>query len=318
MKTETTGRDRAATTDLLIVGGLACVAFLVASSVELHELFSRSVADLERWQVDELPATLLVLAVGLAWFAWRRWREGVRQLAARLRAETKVRGLLEQNRQLVRRQLALREDERRALARDLHDDFGQEVHLVRVEAAYLGNLGGLRDPEADAAVKRIREAGEDLNRLLREMLKGLRPVLLDTMGLAPALEDLCEGWAEKSGIPCLFEARGLPCDLDDRLSGAAAIALYRATQEALLNVMKHSGAHVARVQLAVEADSGEVLGLEIADDGRGLADSRPGDRLGLLGMDERIVAVGASISVDSRSGEGVRIRIRLPLSARHA
>ncbi|MBL8492277.1 MAG: hypothetical protein JNM82_15960, partial [Rhodocyclaceae bacterium] len=245
------GRGWGATGDLALVALLTGASFLLASRIELHELFSRSVADLERWQVDELPGTLTVLVAGLAWFAWRRWREGTRQIEARRRAEATAHRLLAKNQRLAGTLLTLQEEERRALARDLHDEFGQAVHLVRVEAAYLGNLGGLGNPEADAAVRRIRQAGEELNGLLRGMLNGLRPPLLDAMGLAPALEELCQGWAEKSGIPCRFAATGLPDDLDARLAGGASIALYRAVQEGLMNVLKHSGATEARVGIAV-------------------------------------------------------------------
>lgn len=305
---------RHAARDLIVVVTLTVIAFLVAARFELHELFSRSVADLERWQVDELPATLTVLIAGLAWFAWRRWREGARWLEARRRAEAQASELLESNRHLARRLFSLQEEERRALARDLHDEFGQAVHLIRVEAAYLGNLGNTGNREADAALRRIREAGEDLNRLLRGMLDDLRPSLLDTMGLESALQDLCAGWSERSGIPCRVDTHALPQDLDNRLPAGAAIALYRAVQEGLLNIMKHSGAHEARVMLRLPQAPGGMLELDIADDGCGLANIAAAGQLGLLGMGERLVAVGATMALESEAGQGLTIRIHLPVA----
>lgn len=307
---------RRATRDLLLVLGLTLSAFLLAAHLELHELFSRAAADLERWQVDELPATLTVLIAGLAWFAWRRWRESVAWMAARRRAESVASGLADENRALARRLMDLRESERAALARDLHDDFGPAVHLVRVEAAYLGNMGSLGSGGADAAAARIREAGEELNGLLRGMLADLRPVLLDEVGLAPALEDLCATWAERSGIPCRYLAGNLPEDLDGHLPADAAIALYRAVQEGLLNVMKHAQAREAAVRLAVTGGRPRTLELEMEDDGQGMGEEAGKGRLGLLGMGERMAAIGAAMMLDSGPRGGVRIRIRLALTER--
>ena len=120
--------------DLLAVAGFTAATFLGAAQFELHEAFSRWVSGYERWQLDELPLSLLALASGLSWFALRRWRDAVAEIGRRLAAERRIAELATRNRDLARELIVAQESERRALARELHDELDQMCNAIDVEA----------------------------------------------------------------------------------------------------------------------------------------------------------------------------------------
>ena len=129
-------RTRAAA-DVAVVAAAAVLMFVLASALELAEAFNRWLHRYERWQADELPFVLLVAALGLAWYALRRRGEARRALALHRQAQQQVGQLLERNRQLAQQLLSLQEDERAALARELHDELGQRCTALRIEAALI-------------------------------------------------------------------------------------------------------------------------------------------------------------------------------------
>lgn len=295
--------------DLVLVAVATGAAFAAAAALDLHELFAGWVSVYEHWQVDELPATLLVLAASLAWFAFRRWREARSEVARRRAVEVQVRELLERNRDLAQRLIQVQEAERRALARELHDELGQTCNGIRVEAAYIMNLAEGDKEAAAASARRIADAAEALYLLVRDMLRRLRPAVLDDLGLLPALQELCESWEERTGIACSFVPQGLAEDFapDD----ASAIALYRVVQEGLTNVLRHAAASRVRIALRL-AEEGRRLRLTLEDDGRGMDQARPSEGLGLLGMRERIAGLGGELAIESAPGQGVRLTVALP------
>lgn len=286
--------------DLALVVGAVGVFFAVAVSFELSEVVARWGQGYEHLQLDELPLTLLVLSFGLAWFAFRRVGE------ARL-AEERNAALLAHNRELAQGLLTAQENERRALARELHDEIGQNCTAIRAEASFIGHAAGTDREGVAASADRIGHISEDLYGLVRAMLRRLRPMALDSLGLEAALQELCESWEEQSGIACGFFPRDLPPELDDDLR----IAVFRLVQEGLTNVARHSRADQVRIDLAAE---GRRLRLDIADNGCGLADPervRPG--FGLVGMRERVAGLHGDFALVSAAGEGLRIAVTLPL-----
>jgi len=302
-----------ATTDLLAVIGIVAATFAGAVWFDLHEAFSGWAEGYERWQVDEMPAPLLALVVGVAWFALRRWRDARVEIERRLLAEQRIAELLARNRDLTRELIAAQENERRALARELHDELGQMCNAIHVEAAYIARLTDRQQAAARASAGRIAAIVEQLYQLVRGMLRRLRPAALDNLGLVPAIEDLCEGWAARSGIVCRFTAESSPDTVDD----AAAIALYRTVQEALSNVARHSSASRVEVRLRHEACAGPAqsmqnLILTIDDDGCGMEHAAPRSGLGLLGMQERVAALGGALALDTAPGQGLRLRVAIP------
>ena len=163
-----------ARSDMRWVAVATMLAYLLASTFELSEWLATRTAPFEGWQLDELPLTVVVLSLGLAWYGRRRWKDCAR--------------LLSDNRELARQLMAVQERERIALARELHDELAQDCTSIRIEAAYLRRAS---DAEAIcAAAERAADAAGRLLDGLRGVLRKLRPAELDELGLAPALESL--------------------------------------------------------------------------------------------------------------------------------
>lgn len=285
---------------------LTLLAFVLASAFEWHETMSRWTSRFEFWQVDEMPTALTVLAFGMAWFAFRRRTEADRALHERSLAQEDAMRLLEHNRELAQRLIEVQENERRALARELHDELGQSCNAIRVEAAYIQRSS---DPDQiGAAAARTAQAAESLYQNVRSLLRRLRPAELDELGLVAALQALGEAWEERCRIACIFHHDGA---LDD-LGEAVDTTLYRITQEALSNVIRHAAA--SQVRIALQRLSQHEVTLRIEDDGRGFPAQHHTRGLGLLGAAERAAAVGGTLRVDSAPGTGTRLHLQIPIA----
>jgi len=210
-------------------------------------------------------------------------------------------------RRLAHRLIRVQEDERRTLAMELHDEVGQTLTAISLTAAYLGRHAAQLDGE------KIDECAHDLRRdvracsaQLRAMLARLRPHGLDGPALASALRDLLRNWQQRDcGIAF---AVTMPDDLPP-MGADASLVLYRVVQEALTNVVRHSGARRCVVEIAV-SDTGVVVRVE--DDGCGLAPA--GARgCGLTGMAERLRMVGGQLHVANGAGGGVHLAASLPI-----
>lgn len=300
-------------TDLWWVVAATLACYGLAISFELTELFFGKLAKYERWQIDELPLTVTVLAIGLTWYAFRRRREARVELHRRVQAEARIADLLAHNRELSRQLINVQESERLALARELHDELGQGCSAIRVETAFIRHCTAADHADALRAAVRADEAAQGLYQLVRGMLRRLRPANLDSLGLVAALQELCESWEERSSVDCTFHHIGLSDSLGDSID----IAIYRVTQEALTNVMRHARASSVRVVLshAVGTES-EAPGvrLSIQDDGRGMDLAASTHGLGLLGASERAAGLGGVLQVHSTPGSGVQVSLWIPLT----
>ena len=297
--------------DLILLTAMVSGFFIFAGYVELSEKVVGWGRYYENWQLDELPLTLLVLSIGLAWFAFRRVAEARREVVERGRAEARVAELLAHNRELSQRLILTQENERRAMARELHDEIGQDCTALRAEASYLIHAATGECQPVIASAQRIAQISESLYAIVKDMLRRLRPTALDSLGLEPALQDLCETWEKQSAIACGFFPRDIPAALDD----AICVTVFRLVQEGLTNVARHSGADQVRIDFRLNA-GGQTLFLSIADNGRGLTnveEPRPG--FGLIGMRERVVGLHGTIRLLSEPGQGLRIEATLPIAA---
>ena len=210
--------------------------------------------------------------------------------------------------QALRRLNERLEDEARRIAHALHDDAGQllaSVHLVLEEVS-----SGLPARTRDR-LKRVRGPLDEIEKHLRRLSHELRPTILDDLGLLPALEFLAQGVAARTGIAIKVEGAARP-----RLPAAVETALYRVVQEALRNATKH--AFATRVDIRFEI-APEAASCTVKDDGRGFdlqaALDRKGERgLGLIGMRERLSALGGQFTIDSAPGRGTDLRIIIPIS----
>ena len=236
----------------------------------------------------------------------------LRDISVRKRNEETM--LLQQQelRELSARVLEAREEEKTRIARELHDELGQLLTALKMDLAWLRE----RLPEAGTE---LAARADGMSALLdrtvsssRRIAADLRPLMLDDLGLADAAQWLVDDFGKRSGVR--LEMRVPEQAEFDALAKGAATAVYRAIQESLTNIARHSGAKNAWVLLAQE--NGEVL-VEIEDDGRGVT---PGDlakasSLGLKGMRERIAYYGGSLEVARAPRGGTRLRVRMPLPA---
>jgi len=201
----------------------------------------------------------------------------------------------------------VQEDERRRLARELHDGIGQLLVALKnhLEGA---RRAGAPDGVVDGALEMVGQALHDT----RELSRLLRPAVLDDLGLEPALRWLARSVGERFGIEVDLHLSGL----DERIDREVETLAFRIVQEALTNVAKHSGARAARVEIE---RSPARLAIRVADQGRGfdprrLLDSEDGEAgVGLRGMRDRAELFGGSLRVDAREGDGTRIDVAVPL-----
>ena len=301
--------------DLWIVLGAVLACFGVSLALDLNESLVALLAREERWQLDELPLTGTVFAFGLAWYALRRWREAQAELRLREQAEARASDLLARNRELAQQLIAVQESERLALARELHDEFGQRCSAILIETACLRRCGADDRVALLGAAARADLAAQSLYQLVGGLLRRLRPAHLDAVGLVAALQELCESWEERSGVACVFHFDASIEAAIEALPERINIAVYRVAQEALTNVMRHAQASQVRLVLAraAAAAAAPSLCLQIADDGRGMDLARATRGLGLLGATERAAALGGELHIDSAPGQGLRLTLQIPL-----
>jgi two-component system sensor histidine kinase UhpB len=295
--------------DLMIVVSLVLGFFMCAVYLELSEKISGITKNYEHWQLDELPQTLLLLSIGLSWFAFRRTRDARRELNERIRAQNNITELLSHNRDLSQRLILVQESERRALARELHDEFGQNCTAIRAEASYIVHAKVTDNVRVSAEL--IAQAAEALSNMIRDILRRLRPANLDSLGIEPALQELCEVWEKQTGIACGLITRDIPSQLSDSTS----IAIFRLVQESLTNVKRHAEATQVRILLYQDSAYRKLV-LSIQDDGCGMLNpdgSHCG--FGLIGMRERVAALDGGIHFFSETGSGLRITVELPVNS---
>lgn len=205
---------------------------------------------------------------------------------------------------LAGRLIAAQEKERARIARELHDDLGQKLALLSMELDHLvsqtlGSDGLLRRAQAAAA------SVTDIATGVHDLSHQLHPARLEMLGLEPALRSLCRDMSSAHNLPIEFDHGPIP----GPIPYDTALCLFRVTQEALRNVVKHSASAVARVRLS-HADG--TIELHIADSGRGFS-PRPFNGLGLVSMRERVHFLGGQIAVESMPGSGTRIDVNVPV-----
>lgn len=298
--------------ELALAFALTLVAGVGASVFDWHESLYAMSRRWESLQLDELPIALFVFACCLLLLYARRYRQVQRELAARRRAEAALAAALEQNRELAREHLDAQEAERKHLARELHDELGQYLNAIKLDAVALAQG---RERAATAAGARIVSCTDHVYDAVGSMIRRLRPVGLDELGLGAALEHSIDQWRQR--LPALRVSLSLDGALDD-LGEARDLAIYRVVQEALTNVGRHSRASrvsVAVRRLPASPSHSERVEIMVSDDGVGLVAST-GDRehFGLRGMRERMTLLGGDLEVRGEPGHGVTVIAQLPLA----
>lgn len=226
-----------------------------------------------------------------------------------LRQGEKIALQREQFQALAERLRRAREEERTRVSRDLHDQIGQILTAIKFDLTWMSRH--LPDDEKKGLRDRLQGTIGLINdgvRSVRKICSGLRPGVLDDLGLAAAIEWQANEFAARTGIECVLAVPATDLNLD----GDQATEFFRIFQECLTNVMRHAEARSVRVSLS---EAGNDLVLVVADDGKGFSESEISESLGVLGMKERAQVCGGGLDITSSPGNGTQITVRVPLRA---
>jgi PAS domain S-box-containing protein len=240
----------------------------------------------------------------------------LRDISERKQAERALKEAYEQLRDLTRRLTEAEEVERKRLARELHDEFGQALTGLKFDVAWLTKE--LSRPMNSTAAEGMKakavgmsQAIDGLIQSVRATAASLRPGVLDDLGLVAALEWLATSYQERTGLPCDLAID--PSIRDRTVDVALATIIFRGAQELLTNVMRHADASCAGMRLTVQEGH---LVLTVHDDGRGLRPEqwKEGRSLGLRGLHERVKMVGGAVRILSPPDEGTEVTLSLPMT----
>jgi PAS domain S-box-containing protein len=225
-----------------------------------------------------------------------------RDQTERLKAET-----VQRDKEMLTQLVATQEDERRRIAREIHDHLGQQLTVLRLQLEAVKKA--CDDREIGGEIEKVEEIAKRLDGEVDFLAWELRPAALDDLGLRATLGNFVSEWSNHTGIKADFHAAGLT---RTRLDFETETNLYRITQEALNNVYKHAKAKTVSVLLEKR---GETVSLIIEDDGVGFNQrdkKNRGKGIGLIGMSERAKISGGTLEIESKRGKGTTIFVRVP------
>ena len=284
---------------MLVIFGIAAIFFITASYLELSEEVSRVTDSMEAWQLDELPLVLLVIFILMAGVLVHRTRQLRKQIDLQIEAQKKLTFVLDQNRRLTRKNIEIQEAERRSIARELHDEFGQSMNAIMIDGVAIRNAVD-EGTDLHTQAKSIVEVSGKLFSGVRGLLKQLRPVALDELGLTAALETMIDDWRRR------FEKIHWRSDIDieyKNLDEAVNITIFRFVQETLTNIVKHSDA--TEVSVAVKIDKFEErITICVRDNGSIQENTESNDGVGLVGLRERIESLGGTFETGINTPNG--------------
>jgi signal transduction histidine kinase len=207
--------------------------------------------------------------------------------------------------------ITTQEEERKRVARELHDDLNQRMAMLSNEVATLEQTPPGSTRLLRKQLRSLRERVDRLSDDLRRTAHHLHPSALEHLGLVAAIESHCSDFLKLHRIPLKLTHRSVPESIPFEVS----LCLYRVTQECLNNVAKHSGAR--KVTVAIRGDKDGIL-LSVTDNGKGFDPGLLADQsgLGIVGIRERVRLVDGTVSIDSRPGHGTQIGVRVPLAQR--
>lgn len=231
-------------------------------------------------------------------------------ISSEKQADVRVRETLKQMRRLSSHLQVVREEERKSIAREVHDELGHALTALKMEIAWMGRQLGATHPELTDHVGSVTSLVDQTISTVRRISSELRPPVLDDLGLDAAIEWLAEDFQARTSLPVRVR---LPEHVDN-IRGERAISAYRIVQEALTNAARYADA--GKVEIDWNQDEATIR-LEIRDDGKGFDPDarRPSSGFGLLGMEERARDLEGELAVDSQRGSGTLIRLSFPRSS---
>ena len=223
------------------------------------------------------------------------------------------------NHRLSQQLISLQEEERKSLARDLHDEFGQSLTAINADAAVVLQLAEKRYPEILDSAQAMSKLSRHLMDLVSGLMQRLRPGILDELGLASAIQDLVDTWrARNETVNCkLTIDDSIYQGQDEGMSEVMQITIYRLVQECLTNISRHARATQVEITLNRTPGKGQhpMLIISVSDNGKGFNESAV-DGFGLHGMRERVEGLGGEFILATRLGKGTDISARIPVTER--
>ena len=213
-------------------------------------------------------------------------------------------------RELVAKHESSLEEERKLIAREVHDELGQILTTLRMDIAVMRIRFGKDNPELMALVHSMTELVDRAINGVRNVAENLRPVALD-IGIVSAIEWLCSDFSIHTGVSCVLHSTDKFIDLDR----ARTVVLFRIVQESLTNVTRHASARNVKIIMSLNCDD---LCLEVKDDGKGFNMNSPTKQksYGLLGMTERALNLGGVVNIVSAKSKGTTVSVRIPVNSR--
>jgi signal transduction histidine kinase len=227
-----------------------------------------------------------------------------------LQEEEKTKQLLSENRLLIQQSLEVQEEERKHLARELHDELGQCLTAIQADAESIKDASEKDNKRVTASADAILKVSAHIYDVVHSMMRRLRPSVLDNLGLEEALKEEINTWSKRNpSVDCHYDFSGNLSDLGEHTN----ITIYRVVQECLTNIVKHAFASIVKIEL--KNDTGN-LTLSISDNGIGMGTSHSEQNtgLGLIGMRERIQALNGWFSYETSEKGGFKILINIPLN----
>ena len=261
-------------------------------------------------QARKKDGSVLDVEIGLSYIGSGEQTLGVAfvsDISKRKADERAIHHQREELRSLAGRLMTAQDDERRRIARDLHDDLSQKLAYLAMDIGKLASKP--TSQEMLNSLRGLQRRAGDAADSVRHISHQLHPSILDDIGLEAALEQYCEEFEERSGIRTQFSSRHVP----DSVPREVASSMYHIFQESLRNVSKHSEAETVYVTLDF---TDGILRLNVKDEGVGLPESRlrTGGGIGMIGMRERAHLVNGTISIESQVGEGTEVTVAVPLT----
>ena len=268
-----------------------------------HQEIDRNQASMAGF-IERMLGITVLLGLGIAAVTVLRMAKLERHSEEqRLRTEEAEKELRRLSRQLVQGQ----EQERKSLSRELHDEVGQMLTALRMELSGLQDLRNAPEEQFNGHLDGAKRLAEQSLRALRDLAMGLRPSMLDDLGLGSALQWQARQFAKHTGIPVNVQIDGVPSHVPE----PHRICIYRVVQEALTNCARHAKAR--NIEVVIHGQP-EGISLSIGDDGIGFDPSKVRGRgLGLIGMQERVMDLGGDLTLRSQNPKGMVLSAKIPL-----
>jgi signal transduction histidine kinase len=231
----------------------------------------------------------------------------VADISGRKMSEQKVLEARDQLQKLSAHLKNTREDERKLISREVHDQLGQLGSAIKIELDWLSINEPVLSDKGKVHLQNALAVVKILIQTTRQLAASLRPAMLDELGLIASLKWQCAEFTKISAVECVFEPS---CD-DSGLSLSLRTELFRICQEALTNVMRHAEATLVKIGLYVGENN---IILEISDNGKGFDTTWDSGHLGLIGIRERIYSVNGEFQIESTPGKGTKLTVKAPLN----